>query len=57
MSTEVSKPAINTTVEVQSNTDPLHLIDVDYVRLYVGNAKQAAFLLRLYFLAFQCNAI
>ncbi|MGY8757286.1 MAG: 4-hydroxyphenylpyruvate dioxygenase, partial [Phycisphaerales bacterium] len=43
MSTEVSKPAINTAVEVQSNTDPLHLIDVDYVRLYVGNAKQAAF--------------
>ncbi len=24
-------------------TDPLHLIDVDHVRLYVGNAKQAAF--------------
>jgi len=29
-------------VEVTA-TDPLHLIDVDYVRLYVGNAKQAAF--------------
>lgn len=29
-------------VEV-STTDPLHLIDVDHVRLYVGNAKQAAF--------------
>ena len=29
-------------VEVAA-TDPLHLIDVDHVRLYVGNAKQAAF--------------
>jgi len=29
-------------VEVAA-TDPLHLIDVDYVKLYVGNAKQAAF--------------
>ena len=25
------------------DTDPLHLIDVDHVRFYVGNAKQAAF--------------
>ena len=24
-------------------TDPLQLIDVDHVRFYVGNAKQAAF--------------
>jgi 4-hydroxyphenylpyruvate dioxygenase len=29
--------------ETQRQTDPLHLIDVDYVQLYVGNAKQAAF--------------
>ena len=27
----------------QANTDPLSLIDVDHVRFYVGNAKQAAF--------------
>ncbi len=27
----------------QSSTDPLHLIDVDHVRFFVGNAKQAAF--------------
>ncbi len=27
----------------QSATDPLSLIDVDHVRFYVGNAKQAAF--------------
>ena len=32
-----------TTTENSSKTDPLHLIDVDYVQLYVGNAKQAAF--------------
>ena len=25
------------------STDPLALADVDHVRLYVGNAKQAAF--------------
>jgi hypothetical protein len=43
MSTEVSSPAVNPAVEVHSSTDPLHLIDVDYVRLYVGNAKQSAF--------------
>jgi 4-hydroxyphenylpyruvate dioxygenase len=28
---------------VKSNVDPLQLIDVDHVRFYVGNAKQAAF--------------
>ena len=28
---------------VSSATDPLQLIDVDHVRFYVGNAKQAAF--------------
>ncbi len=27
----------------QSTTDPLQLIDVDHVRFYVGNAKQAAY--------------
>ncbi|MEY2712646.1 MAG: 4-hydroxyphenylpyruvate dioxygenase, partial [Planctomycetota bacterium] len=26
-----------------SSTDPLMLVDVDHVRFYVGNAKQAAF--------------
>jgi 4-hydroxyphenylpyruvate dioxygenase len=26
-----------------ASTDPLHLIDVDHVQFYVGNAKQAAF--------------
>ncbi len=25
------------------SSDPLRLLDVDHVRLYVGNAKQAAF--------------
>jgi 4-hydroxyphenylpyruvate dioxygenase len=43
MTTETPKPVQETTVEVCSNTDPLHLIDVDHVRIYVGNAKQAAF--------------
>jgi 4-hydroxyphenylpyruvate dioxygenase len=43
MTTETTKPTVATAVEVFSNTDPLHLIDVDYVRLYVGNAKQSAF--------------
>jgi len=43
MTTETTKQAEATAVEVFSNTDPLHLIDVDYVRLYVGNAKQSAF--------------
>ena len=28
---------------VSTATDPLQLIDVDHVRFYVGNAKQAAF--------------
>src|SRR5436190_16213183 len=32
-----------TTSSLQSNTDPLQLIDVDHVRFHVGNAKQAAF--------------
>ena len=35
---------VTTTKPVEvSAPDPLHLIDVDHVRLYVGNAKQAAF--------------
>jgi 4-hydroxyphenylpyruvate dioxygenase len=36
--TTLSSPATNSTA-----TDPLQLIDVDHVRFYVGNAKQAAF--------------
>ena len=36
-------PATATRPVEVSATDPLHLIDVDHVRLYVGNAKQAAF--------------
>lgn len=28
---------------IQPSADPLHLIDVDHVQFYVGNAKQAAF--------------
>ncbi len=43
MTTETRKPVEVSAQEACSNTDPLHLIDVDYVRLYVGNAKQAAF--------------
>ena len=38
MTTASSNPA-----EVSSTTDPLHLIDVDHIRFYVGNAKQAAY--------------
>ena len=30
-------------IETSSQSSVLHLIDVDHVRLYVGNAKQAAF--------------
>ncbi len=32
-----------TTTSRQTSTDPLALIDVDHVRFYVGNAKQAAY--------------
>ncbi len=32
-----------TTTASQTATDPLALIDVDHVRFYVGNAKQAAY--------------
>jgi 4-hydroxyphenylpyruvate dioxygenase len=35
--------AAHNPTEVPAATDPLHLIDVDHVRCYVGNAKQAAF--------------
>ena len=35
--------AAHTPTEVPATTDPLHLIDVDHVRFYVGNAKQAAY--------------
>ncbi len=38
MTTASANPAPTGT----KTTDPLHLIDVDHVRLYVGNAKQAA---------------
>lgn len=38
MTTFASKPAA-----APQNTDPLTLIDVDHVRFYVGNAKQAAY--------------
>jgi 4-hydroxyphenylpyruvate dioxygenase len=56
MTTETTKPIVATAVEVFSNTDPLHLIDVDYVRLYVGNAKQSAFYYA-YAFGFQVNQI
>ncbi len=39
MTTVTTKPAVST----GATTDPLRLIDVDHVRFYVGNAKQAAF--------------
>jgi 4-hydroxyphenylpyruvate dioxygenase len=35
--------ATMTTPSASQLTDPLHLIDVDHVQFYVGNAKQAAF--------------
>ena len=38
MTTATTKPAATGA----KSTDPLHLIDVDHVRFYVGNAKQAA---------------
>ncbi len=38
-----STSSTSTTVSGQSTTDPLRLIDVDYVQFYVGNAKQAAY--------------
>ncbi len=39
MTTLSQKPSSS----LASSTDPLQLIDVDHVRFYVGNAKQAAF--------------
>lgn len=39
MTTAATRPTAST----QTQTDPLQLIDVDHVRFYVGNAKQAAF--------------
>ena len=33
----------NPSADTNPSTDPLQLIDVDHVRFYVGNAKQAAF--------------
>ena len=43
MTTKLNKPTEVLAPETSSDTDPLHLIDVDFVRIYVGNAKQAAF--------------
>lgn len=43
MSIDTTNLTESAAVEVCTNTDPLHLIDVDHVRLFVGNAKQAAF--------------
>jgi len=43
MPVKTNKPVEVIAPESNTTTDPLHLIDVDYVRLYVGNAKQAAF--------------
>ena len=43
MVVKTNKPVEVISPEANSNTDPLHLIDVDYVQLYVGNAKQSAF--------------
>ena len=40
MTTAKTTPSIKTAAP--SKTDPLQLIDVDHVRFYVGNAKQAA---------------
>ncbi|MDQ7012556.1 MAG: 4-hydroxyphenylpyruvate dioxygenase [Planctomycetota bacterium] len=40
MTTATPNPASN---PAQASTDPLELIDVDHVRFYVGNAKQAAY--------------
>ncbi|MGH7133067.1 MAG: VOC family protein [Phycisphaerales bacterium] len=34
---------LSPSVKPSTSTDPLQLIDVDYVRFHVGNAKQAAF--------------
>jgi 4-hydroxyphenylpyruvate dioxygenase len=39
MTTAKAKP----TTPAEASTDPLQLIDVDHVRFYVGNAKQAAY--------------
>ncbi|MGD9688147.1 MAG: VOC family protein [Phycisphaerales bacterium] len=39
MTTMAPSPASS----LKPGTDPLHLIDVDHVQFYVGNAKQAAF--------------
>jgi len=43
MPVKTNKPVEVSSPDSCTNTDPLHLIDVDYVRIYVGNAKQAAF--------------
>ncbi len=38
-----SSSAATTVARPSPSTDPLNLVDVDYVRFYVGNAKQAAY--------------
>jgi 4-hydroxyphenylpyruvate dioxygenase len=42
MTTARSSPIKRPSMPSGSTTDPLHLIDVDHVRFYVGNARQAA---------------
>ncbi len=41
--TTASTPAVNLSGQTSADFDPLRLVDVDYVRFYVGNAKQAAY--------------
>lgn len=39
----MSSTVVDTDSRSQSGSDPLKLVDVDHVRFYVGNAKQAAY--------------
>ena len=39
----MSSASPSTTGKAGASTDPLRLVDVDYVKFYVGNAKQAAY--------------
>lgn len=43
MKTKTHQPVEVLAPETKQNADPLHLIDVDHLRIFVGNAKQAAF--------------
>lgn len=38
-----SSPSTSTSAGTEKTNDPLRLVDVDHVRFYVGNAKQAAY--------------